>query len=88
LICIQLTFSGIKKNIDGQVAIAHDELNQSLVSEGEHDQMHLTHAMDNILQTMTQLPTARAAPRELSIGSSQDAIIQEIEPEDDRDLHE
>jgi len=50
--------------------------------------MHLTHAMDNILQTMTQLPTARAAPRELSIGSSQDAIIQEIEPEDDRDLHE
>ena len=78
----------MKKKLDGQVAIAHDELNQSLVSEEKHDQMHLTHIMDNTLQTMTQLPTPRAAPRELSIGSAQDTILPEIEPEDDGDLHE
>ena len=50
--------------------------------------MHLTHALDDTLQTLKRLPIPQAAPRELTIGTSQDIIVAEIEPEPTEDLHE
>ena len=50
--------------------------------------MHLTHALDDTLQTLKRLPIPQAGPRELAIGSSKDSIVAEIEPEPTEDLHE
>ena len=74
--------------MDSKVRIALDELDESVLSEGEHDQLHLTHALDDTLQTLKRLPIPQAAPRELTIGTSQDIIVAEIEPEPTEDLHE
>ena len=71
----------MKQKLDSQVRIAHDEDDESVLSEGKHDQLHLTHALDDTLQTLKRLPIPQAAPRELAIGSSQDSIVAEIEPE-------
>ena len=68
----------MKQKLDSKVRIAHDELDESVLSEGEHDQ----------LQTLKRLPIPQAAPRELTIGTSQDIIVAEIEPEPTEDLHE